>query len=133
MPFLAICHFQFPLLISLISKIKNYTAIELEKWLIIILKGFIKRPVIKQSPTFLSFLFSLTAVWPNSFHNLIFNQCVIKALSKRYQSIMPYQSVNKFWKSDKILLIKMEKIGKYIDTNINNVASQMFTKTYLTS
>ena len=100
---------------------------------IIILKGFITQPVTKQSPTFLSFLFSLTAVWPNSFHNLIFNQYVIKALSKRYQSIMPYQSVSKFWKSDKILLIKMEKIGKYIDTYINNVASQMFTKTYLTS
>ena len=46
--------------VILISKSKNWAANELskkKKWLIIILKGFIKQPVIKQSPNFLSFSF----------------------------------------------------------------------------
>ena len=59
LPFLAICRSQLPLLISGIKKQKLGCkwACEIKKWLIIILKGFIKQPVIKHSPTFLSFSF----------------------------------------------------------------------------
>ena len=51
-------------------------------YLFIILKGFIKQRVIKQSPIFLNFLFLFSY----------------------------YQSCSKFWKIDKISGIKMEKI-----------------------
>ena len=57
-----------------------------------ILKGFIKQPVIKQNQISI-FLFSLTTVW------VFF--------------LIPYQSVSKFWKIVKILSIKIEKIWKY--------------------
>ena len=64
-----------------------------KKWLIIIWKGFIKQPVIKQSPTFLSFSF-------------LIDYCVTVFL-------FPYERVSNFCKIDKILLIEMEKIWKY--------------------
>ena len=62
LPFLAICRSQFPLFdiycTILIAKSENCAANELEKKKsLIILKGFIKQPVIKQSPFFLSFSF----------------------------------------------------------------------------
>ena len=61
----AICHFELPVLISLISQYKNCVANELEKIFKkeAIPKDFIKQPVIKQSSTFSAFLFSLSAVW----------------------------------------------------------------------
>ena len=62
LPFLAICFSLLPFSIFLASswyqKAKTGLRISLrnKKWLIIILKDFIKQPVIKQRPTFLSFL-----------------------------------------------------------------------------
>ena len=59
--FPAICRSQLPLLVFLASswyQKANYGyewACKIKKWLIIILKGFIKQSVIKQSLTFLSF------------------------------------------------------------------------------
>ena len=61
LPFLAICCPLLPLFIFLVSSLYQKAKIGLrmswwnKKWLIIILKDFIKQPVIKQSPTFLSF------------------------------------------------------------------------------
>ena len=62
MPFLAICLFQLPLLIFIASSWYQKGKIALRmslqsKKAIVILKSFIKQPVIKQSPTFLSFSF----------------------------------------------------------------------------
>ena len=60
LPFLAKCHFLLPLLIFLASPWYQKAKIELaklKKWLIVILKDFIKQPVIKQTPTLLSFTF----------------------------------------------------------------------------
>ena len=96
LPFLAICCFQFLLLICLILKKHYCDANELEKYilkkrLIIILKGFIKQPVIKQSPTFLSFSF--------------LTDCCMSVF------LFPYQSVSKFWKN----------WSDFIDKNQENV------------
>ena len=58
LPFLAISHSLLPLLIFLASswyqKAKSglRTSLRYKKWLVIILKDFIKQPVIKQSPQF---------------------------------------------------------------------------------
>ena len=63
MPFLAICRSLLPLLIFLASswyqkaKIRLQMSLRYKKWLIVILEEFIKQPVIKQNPTFLSFSF----------------------------------------------------------------------------
>ena len=69
----------------LISKSKDCPANELanqKKWLIVILKDFIKQPAINQSPTFSQFLFS---------HWLLY-KCFF---------LFPYQSVCRFWKIGK--------------------------------
>ena len=97
LPSLAICCYQFPLLITVISKSENSAANKFEKWkkwLIIILKGFIKLPVIKQSATFLSFCF-------------LIDYCMSVFF------LFLYQRVSRLWKIDKIFSIKMEKIWKY--------------------
>ena len=56
--FLTIFRSQFPFLIFLASSWQQRASLQ-DKWLwlIIILKGFIKQPVTKESPTFLSFYF----------------------------------------------------------------------------
>ena len=109
LPFLAIYRSQFPLLIFLASswsKSENCTVNELlikkilwtkrliKEKIIIILKGFIKQPLTKQSPTFLSFFFS---------HWLLYD-CFF---------FFSYKSVYKFWKIDKISMARSHCIEKW--------------------
>ena len=99
LPFLAICCSQFPLWYSLGHPDNKKQNLRCEwtcgiKKMIVILKGFIKQPVIKQCPFFLSFSFLI--------------DCCMSVF------FFPYQSVCKFWKIDKISsYIKIEKIWKY--------------------
>ena len=79
--FLAFCRSQFPLLMSLTSKSHYCDANELEK--------FKKKKINYQNKfqLFSVFLFSLTSVW------VFF--------------LFPYQSVSKFWKIDKKILMEI--------------------------
>ena len=103
--FLAICWSLLPLLtcVILISKSKNWAENEPTKqkkmWLIVILKDFIKQPVIKQSPTVLQLLLS----------HWLLHSCFFLSLSKRLQILKNWQDfIGKL-----SLYIKMEKIWKY--------------------
>ena len=82
LPSLAICSSQLPLLMFLASywyqkaKIALRMSLQNKKWLIIILKGFIKQPVTKQSPTFLYFSFLIKC------YMSFFFSCLIKVYPK---------------------------------------------------